>query len=145
WRVVCAQPADVVLASVSGEQGTLDDLARAFFAAARVVKPGGAIVVLSDITPTLGPGFESFRRHADPALALGILLQEEAPDLAAASLWARAAGQAKLYLLSGLASDVAEELFAIPLERAEQTQRLLGSDRTVIVLPDAHRTLAMLA
>jgi nickel-dependent lactate racemase len=145
WRVTCARPADVVIAGVTGDHLTLDDLARAFFAAGRVVRPGGSIVVLSEIAPALGPGFERFRRHDDPALALGILMSEKPPDLAAASLWARAAEQAKLYLLSGLAADVAEELFAIPMERAEQARRLLGPDKTVTLLPDAHRTLAVLA
>ena len=52
--------------------------------------------------------------------------------------------QAKIYLMSGWSADIAEELFTIPLERASQAQRLLTEKATVILLPDAHRTLAVL-
>jgi nickel-dependent lactate racemase len=147
WRLTCAHPADVVIASISGDPArqTIDDLARAAFAAMRVVKPGGSIVLLSDITPMLGPGFEMFRRHDDPALVLSVLQQERPSDLATCYLWATAADHAKIFLLSGLAEDVAEELFAIPMQQAEQAQRLLTESATCILLPDAHRTLAVLA
>jgi len=146
WRVACANPADVVIASVTGDPAlrTMDDLARAAFAAARVVRPGGSIVILSEVTPALGPGIETFRRHDDPALALSVLQQEKPDDLATCYHWATAADQAKIYLLSGLADDVAEELFAIPMQQAGQAQRLLTDQTTCILLPDAHRTLAVL-
>jgi nickel-dependent lactate racemase len=146
WRVEFKQPADVVLASVVGNSAshTIDDLARAFFNAARVVKPGGSIVLLSDITPKLGPGFDLFRQHDDPALVQQLLLQEKPPDLTAAYLWATAANQARLYLLSALPGDIAEELFAIPMQNAEQSQKLLTGQATCMLLPDAHKTLAVL-
>lgn len=143
WRVEFAHPADVVIAGVSAG-GRIDDLARAFFAAARVVKPGGSIALLADAAPKLGPGFELFRRYDDPALLLPVLMQEKPSDLSAAYQWATAANQARFYLLSGLPGDVAEELFTIPFEHAEQAQRLLTADATCILLPDAHRVLAVL-
>ena len=52
-----------------------------------------------------------------------------------------AANQAKLYLLSGLANELAEELFTIPLQNAQQTRNLLTADATCLILPDAHKTL----
>jgi len=147
WHIECARAADVVIASITGDpaQHTIDDLARAFLSASRVVKPGGSIVVLSDVTPALGPGLESFRRHEDPRLALNLLFQEKPVDLAAAFLWGTAAQQARLYLLSGLQEDVAEELFTIPLQHAGQAQRLLTSSATCVLLEDAHKALAILA
>jgi nickel-dependent lactate racemase len=144
WRVEVAQLADVVIASITGDAVTLDDVARAFFAGARVVKPGGSIVVLTDAAPVLGPGFERLRQHDDPALALRQLFEEKPSDLAAAFMWGTAAEQAKLYLLSGLAQDVAEELFTIPMQNAQQAQKLLTESATCLLLPDAHRTLAVL-
>jgi hypothetical protein len=71
-------------------------------------------------------------------------MQEKPGDLAAAYQWATAANQARLYLLSGLPGDVAEELFTIPLQHAEQAQKLLSGNVTCALLPDAHRTLAVL-
>jgi nickel-dependent lactate racemase len=146
WRVEFAQAADVVVASVTGDPGqhTIDDLARAFLAASRIVKTGGSIVVLSETTPQLGPAFDLFRRHDDPGLVQRLLLEEKPRDLAAGYMWATAANQAKLYLLSSLTADVAEELFAIPLQNAEQAQRLLTDEATCVLLPDAHRTLAVI-
>jgi nickel-dependent lactate racemase len=146
WRVQFDQPADVVIASVVGNSAlhTIDDLARAFFAAARIAKPGGSIVLLTDVTPNLGPGFDLFRQHDDPALVQQLLLREKPPDLAAGYLWASAANQARLYLLSGLVGDVAEELFTIPMQSADQAQKLLSGHATCALLPDAHKTLAVL-
>ena len=146
WRVEFDRPADAVIASVTGDPArqTCDDLARAFFAASRVVKPGGCIVLLSEAAPTLGPGLESFRRHDDPSLAWSVLLQEKPADLATGFLWTTAANQGRLYLMSGLAEEVAEELFTVPMQNARQAQRLLTPNASCILLPDAHRTLAVL-
>lgn len=141
WRVEFDQLADVVIASISGgpEQQTVDDLARAFLAASHIVRPGGSIVLLSDISPALGSGFGVMREHDDPSLLPPLLA-----DHGAASMWVTAANQARLYLLSGLASDVAEELFTIPLQNAEQAHKLLTEGTTVALLPDAHRVRAVL-
>ena len=60
-----------------------------------------------------------FSHHAhtqtrdDPDLVLSVLMEEKPADLTAALMWATAANQARLYLLSGLASDVSEEMFTI--------------------------------
>jgi nickel-dependent lactate racemase len=140
WRVEFDQLADVVFASITGgsAQQSVDDLARAFFAASHIVKPGGSIVLLSEISPTLGPEFTLIREHDDPSLLPPLLA-----DHGAAYLWATAANQARLYLLSGLANELAEELFTIPLQNAEQARKLLTERTTVALLPDAHKTLTV--
>jgi hypothetical protein len=107
-----------------------------------VVKPGGRIVVLSEAVPALGPSFDLLRQQEDVDAALKSLLKEQPADLHAGFMWASAARDARLYLLSGLPPEVAEELFATPLEKAAEVQRLLG-DGTVLLLPDAHKTLAV--
>jgi hypothetical protein len=47
-------------------------------------------------------------------------------------------------LLSRLPIETVEELYATPLERAGQAQKLIAAAERVIVLPDAHLTLATL-
>jgi nickel-dependent lactate racemase len=145
WRVAVDRPADLVVAGISGDPARLstDDLARAFFAAARVVKPGGRIVVLNEAVPALGPSFELLRQQEDIGAALKLLLKEQPIDLHAGFMWASAARDARLYLLSGLPTEVAEELFTTPLEKASEVQRLLGANADVLFLPDAHKTLAV--
>jgi nickel-dependent lactate racemase len=146
WRVEFEQAADVVVASIVGNAAlhSIDDLARAFFAAARIVKPGSSIVLLTDITPKLGPAFDFFRQQDDPSLVQQLLLEEKPRDLTIGYQWTTAAMQARLYLLSGLTGEIAEELFTIPLQHAEQTQKLLTDQATCVLLPDAHKTLAVL-
>jgi hypothetical protein len=144
WHVEAESDADVVVAGISGNPRThtTDDIARAFFHAARVVRPGGSIVLLTDATPTLGPSFDLLRQNEDAGAGLQSVQTEKPADLAAGFMWASAAMQAKLYLLSGLPADVAEELYVVPLEHAEQAARVLTRG-TCIFLPDAHKTLAV--
>ena len=123
---------------------TFADLAHAFYCAARVVKPGGRIVLVTDALPGLGRAAELMRLHDDPVAVLKNLLLEKPPDMAAGFLWASAAEKASLYLLSRLPGEVVEEMFVTPLEQAEQVQKLLDSAAPCLVLPDAHKTLAIL-
>ncbi|HMF13470.1 MAG TPA: lactate racemase domain-containing protein, partial [Gemmataceae bacterium] len=146
WRRIVAKPAATVVATISGDparQG-FAELAAAAFGASRVVQAGGRIVVLSAVTPKLGPA-EELLRHADSAEhALKLLNQQKPPDMAAAFQWATAACYARLYLLSGLEADVAEELFAVPLDDFKQVERMLNEEGSCLVLDDAHKMLAVL-
>jgi nickel-dependent lactate racemase len=145
WRVEVEQRADTVLVSLSGDPERHDfaDLARALACAARVVQPGGKIILLSQAAPVLGPGAEILRRAESPEAALAVLAEQRPPDLAAAFLWAGAARQAQIYLLSGLPEETAEELFTVPLEHAGLVQRLLEGEGTCLVLEDAHKVMAV--
>jgi hypothetical protein len=46
--------------------------------------------------------------------------------------------------LSDIPTTTAEELFVTPLEKPEQAQRLLDGAEGCLLLPDAHRTMAVL-
>jgi nickel-dependent lactate racemase len=145
WRLVVERPADVVVASVSGDPARhqLADLARALACAARVVKPHGRIVLLSRSQPGLGPGVGLIRQTETPDLALELLRAKAPPDMAAAFLWARAAQRASLYLLTALPDETVEELFATPMQHAGQVQRLIGPEDTCLFIADAHKSLAV--
>jgi nickel-dependent lactate racemase len=145
WRLTVDDLADTVVAAVSGDPAHhgFAELARALGAAARVVKPEGRIVLLSGANPALGPGAELLRGAGEPGKALDALCRETPPDVAAAFQWASAARRASLYLLSGLPAEVAEELFATPLEHPRQVQRLLNGTGAYLFLPDAHKSLAV--
>jgi nickel-dependent lactate racemase len=145
WRTAVEAPADTVVAGVSGDPAQHDfaDLARAMACAARVVKPQGRIVVLSQAGPSFGPGGEILRDADSPETALRLLRKETPPDMPAAFQWANAVQQASVYLLSELPLETAEEMFVTPLEHAGQVQRLLGSNGSCLFLPDAHKMLAV--
>jgi hypothetical protein len=144
WRVRVDEPADAVIATVSGDpvRHGFGELARALAGAARVVKPGGRITLLTRADPPLGPGADLLRQSDEPGRALALLPEHAPPDSAAAFQWASAAQHASIYLLSRLPAETVEELFATPLESAGQVSRIVPGDGSYLVLPDAHKSLA---
>jgi nickel-dependent lactate racemase len=145
WRLTVAEPAHLVVASLSGDPARHDfsDLARALVCASRVVRPSGRIVLLSQANPRLGPAVELLQQAGDPRQALELLRRQQPSDPAAAFQWASAAEGVQVYLLSGLPAATIEELFAVPLEHAGQVQRLLDGAETCLLLEDAHKALAV--
>ena len=147
WRQTVAQPADVVIASISGDPArhTFADLASAAASAARVVRPDGRIVLLTQANPNLDANTAFLMEMDDPQAALKWLLKEPSLEMTAALQWADAATRARLYLLSAWPGERVEELFATSLENARQAQRLIDAGGLCLVLDDAHKTMAVLA
>ncbi len=143
WGRSAERLADTVVATVSGspERHDFATLARALAHAAHVVQPEGRIVLLTEAAPRLGPGAEMLRRVGDAGQALDLLRRHNPPDLAAAVQWANAAQRAQVYLLSGLPTDVVEELFVTPMEQAGQVRRLTQTGGSCLILEDADRAL----
>lgn len=146
WHVTAEGPADLVIAAIGGPGAnhSFTTIAQAALNASRVLRPGGRIVLLTDVGPELGPALQIVRNTEEPRDAKQRLLAEKPPDLEAGLLWASVAEKAKIYLLSRLPIETVEELYATPLERAGQAQKLIAAAERVIVLPDAHLTLATL-
>jgi hypothetical protein len=141
------QAAEVVVAGLNGDPSrqTFADLAAAAHAAARVVQPGGRVLLLSRGRPDLGPCGPALLGVDEPRRALERLGPKLTRELLPALQWARAAEHARLYLLSGLDDETAEDLGGTPLQRAEQAQRLLDAGGSVLFLDDAHKALAVVA
>src|SRR5207249_1972377 len=129
WRVTAERPADTVLASLHGNPSRFGfaEMAQALANAARVVRPHGRIILLSPASPHGDAGMDLLRQAEDPDAALSLVREHKLADPVAAFQWASAAQQATIYVLSDLSAELAEELFAIPLENASQMQRLLSS------------------
>lgn len=145
-RLVVGRSADLVLATLAGDPArqSLVEVARAFAAASRVVRPGGTIAVLSAAAGEAGPGLAHFRGADTPIAGLRQAKQHHAADFV--TLWelASAAQHARLFLHSRLPAEQVEEIFITPLDDATQVQRLIEEADTVLLLPDADRTLASL-
>lgn len=146
WRVTLAEAPELVIATITGDPARqrFGDVTMALAAAARVVQPGGRIVVLSRVGGDLGPSAPHLRAAENPAKGLATVRQHKLPDAISAWQLAAAAQRAKLYLLSNIPEEVAEELFVTPLDDANQVQRLINDALSVAVLTDAHRTMAVL-
>lgn len=143
WGGSVANQPDAVIAPISGDPGrvTFLDLAKAAACAARVVRKGGRIAVLSEAAPPLGEGAELLRRMDGPKGATKRLAEAKPDDWAACFLWAFAAKHASLFLASGYPDEVAEELFTTPLRTPAELQRLIDAAGSVLVIPDAQRSM----
>jgi nickel-dependent lactate racemase len=143
WRGSAEDQPDLVIAAVAGppDRVAFGDFAKAAACAARVVKKGGRIVVLAEAAPDLGEGAELLRTLDDTKGAYKRLEKAKPDDWAASYLWAFAAKTASLFLASGYPDEVAEELFTTPLHSPSEVQRLIDAAGSVLVVPDAHRTL----
>jgi nickel-dependent lactate racemase len=141
WKTAVGEPADIVVAGLSGDPDRHDfaALARAAATGARAVNPGGAVIILSEADPDLGPSTDVLRRTDEPPEAVKLLFREKPADAPAAVQWAWAAGRAKLYLASEIRPTTVEELFATPLTGPRETQRLLEAGRRILIVPDAHK------
>jgi nickel-dependent lactate racemase len=145
WKVHVGRRADLVLAALSRDPArhTFADLAAAAACAARVVQPGGRVVLLTEARPVPGPGGEVLRSANEPRLALAALEKAALPGSGPAVLWAHAAAHARLSVLGGWTGEAAEELFATPLADAAELQRLVASGGDCLILEDAHRMMAV--
>jgi nickel-dependent lactate racemase len=142
WHGQIDGPADMVIAPLSGTHGhDFAALARAAVTAARVVRKGGRIVVLTEATPNLGPGAKLLQQLDRPSAALKQLALTKPSDYVAAYQWAQAARRAHLFVLSGWDEETTEALYATQLQHARQVQRLLDAAGTSVLIADAHHAL----
>jgi nickel-dependent lactate racemase len=141
WRATAAGPADVVIATISGDPARQDmaDMARALACAAKLVRPGGVVALLCETAPDLGEAFQLLQQYDEPEEARRHLRDAKLADQSVAREWLAAVRKAHVYLLSGLMEETAEALFTAPLQHARQVQRLLEGGGQCLVLPDAHR------
>jgi nickel-dependent lactate racemase len=147
WRSTITDRPDLVIAAVSGSPERIDflDLASAAATAARIVRVGGRVAVLSTAAPALLEGAELVHTADEPA-EVGKLLRKRKPDdWPAAALWASAAERASLFVAAGWPEEVTEGLFATPLHSAAEVQRLVDAAERVLVIPDAHKSLVELS
>src|SRR5262249_2831153 len=103
----------------------------------------GRIVLLSEASPAASPATALLRDADDASTALAEIRRRSDFELRAAWQWATVAEQHRIFLLSGLPDEVAEELFAVPLQNLGQGQRLVAASTSCLFLEDAHKTLAL--
>src|SRR5205807_1433190 len=86
WRIEVEQQADTVVAAISGDPAhhEINDLARALACAARVVRPQGRIILLSEAGPSLGAGMELLRQSDDPREGYSRVQHERPADVVTA-------------------------------------------------------------
>jgi nickel-dependent lactate racemase len=147
WQQRVPQRADTVVAALSGDPArhTFADLAAALDCAAQVVRPGGRIALLSQAQPVLDAPAAAWQQAGGAQQALARLPRQPSLEQVALVRWARAVQHAQVALLSRLADEAVEDLFATPLQQAAQVQRWLDGGGSCLFLADAHKTQTILA
>jgi nickel-dependent lactate racemase len=145
WRIKFDRPAQTVVATMTGDplRHDFESLSRAALSAARIVEPGGRIILLTRANPALGEAGDTIRGTDNVGQAIRRVKEGQPTEHAAALQWLEAAKHASLYLLSDLPDETVEELFATPLQHARQAQRLLDTAESCLFLNDAHKALAV--
>ena len=141
WKWQADTHADAAIAAISGDPAriTFLDLAKAAACAARAVKKGGRIALLTDAGPPLGEAAEMIRSLDDPKSPPTRLAKDKPADWPACKLWCFAASRASLFLASEYPDELVEELFAAPLATPSEVQRLIDAAASVVVIADAHK------
>ena len=141
WSFRPEARADLVIAGVGGPEGPggLNDLVAALVTAGRLVRHGGRIVALSQVGGPLGPAMQRLAGAGDSNPRDALRGHEADPDHLMAEALARVLGWADVYLLSGLAPDVVEDLSMIALERPEEVRRLASRASSCLVVGHADR------
>ena len=146
WRATVEEEPDTAVVAIgdSPDRVTFLDIAKCAACAARVVRKGGRIAVLTKAAPDLGSGAQLLRTLEGPTGSRRLLAKEKPEDWAACLLWVFAAKNHSLYLASGYPDDVAEELFTTPIRTASEVQRLIDGGEKVLIIPDAHKSMVTL-
>lgn len=143
WRLRTDRAADIAIAGVgvAWRPTSWANLAAGLRSAARLVRPGGKIAVLTDLGEPPGAAIEALSHLDDPreGAVEALRAHHEEPDYPVALAIAKVLGSHDLYLHSGLNEELVEDLGAIALDRPGQVTRLLAGGRTCVVLSPAER------
>lgn len=146
WTYRAEGRASLVVAGIgwADHPGSLDDLAEAAWTAARLVRRGGKIVLLSEVEGEVGPALGRIASASDPTRGASLLKgSENESDYLAALKLAEALSWADVYLYSRLDESSVEDLGMIALGRPSEAARLARASDSCHVLSRAEATLAL--
>lgn len=135
WESRVAAPAALVAVGIDGppEQQTWLHFARALAAALPLVDFGGALAICSGLDARLGPALQSLCDAPSPHDALQRIAKRHPEDLLPAHVLVQALESHRVYLLSGLAAGIVEQLGMIPLAGPDELLRLARRHDDAIV------------
>lgn len=145
WSFRVAQRASLVIASVTGDRQSWENIGRALSAAASLLDEGGAIAICSDLDAPLGPAVGRLLDNPDLAAIERELRKDQSPDSWPAWLLARALQRGPVYFLSELDEQTVEDLGLAPIAGIDELARLAGRQESCIVLDDSQHAVATVA
>lgn len=143
WQFSVPHRAGLVVATIEGgpQQQTWENFARALFAASRVVRDEGAIVLCTALACRPGPSLQRLLATDDVEAVLREIRRDRTDDALPASLLIEARRRTRVYLLSELDGEVVEDLGVGYVAQDDEIQRLAQQHDSCILLANAHRAL----
>jgi hypothetical protein len=143
WSFEIPQLVDLAVATIEGDahEQTWANVGRALAAATRATRPGGAVVVCTELEEGLGAALEMLVGAADLDEALSEIQQQHPADALVATQIAQALEHGKIYLISQLDDELVEELGVAPLG-SEQLSRIAQRYESCLVLTNAQYAVA---
>jgi len=143
WGFDVPRLADLVVATIEGDAGeqTWENVGRALAAATRSLKPGGAVVICSELEEGLGPALEQIVGAADLDEALAEIQRLHPADALTATQVVQALQHGKIYLISQLDEELVEELGIAPLE-LQHLSRIAQRYASCLVLTNSQYAVA---
>ncbi len=132
--------ADVVVALIDGPQYQQSwlSVARALFSASRLVRPGGSIVVCSELETPAGAGLKKLRQTDKTGEELAKQLSNsDYDDAIAASVLLETTSDCHVFLASALRKDTVESLRMGVVASQDELGRLVRSLDTCIIIESA--------
>ncbi len=139
FRILVDEPVDGVVLSIPGGAAFgWRQLGHALEQATNVIRQGGRIIVVADLTDPEGPAATMLRRCQEPEDLLRPLRKEPISDAREISQLIQALRRARVYLLSPLPPEVVEELGMIPIADSAELQRLVAAMEKPLVIRNAN-------
>jgi nickel-dependent lactate racemase len=141
WAISDKREASLIVAEVTGSPARLElrDLAGAAAKAAQFAEPDGVVALVYPGGIELDDAMKVVSGAGDPMDAARQLHRQKPQSPGPALQWLWAIGRTRVYLLSGAAGETVEDIFATPLEKPDQIQRLVDSASSVMFLRDPHK------
>lgn len=136
WAETEGPRPDLVVACLPGDpqQQSWENVARAAFAAAQIVRPGGTIAVCSDLTEDPPPAVSQIGAiESGSRMAARLENDRSRYALTANALW-QTSTQGRLLLLSQLHRETVEDLGFGVLESPAEIQRLIDQHRRCVII-----------
>lgn len=147
WQPSVSNLAGAVIALVTGGQlgQTWENAAKALANVEDLVRPGGAIILATEIRQRPGLAMAQMAESLEFTDFESLMRKSRSEDAAIALQFAKTLSQCKIYFRSALSEDILDQLDLIPVESDEECRKICEHYQDVVVVHDAQSMSLRLA
>lgn len=147
WQPSVSMLAGAVIALITGGQlgQTWENAAKALANVEDLVRPGGAIILATEIRQRPGLAMAQMAESLEFTDFETLMRKSRSEDAAIALQFAKTLSQCKIYFRSSLPEDILDQLDLIPVESDEECRKICEHYQDVVVVHDAQNMTLRLA